>query len=124
MGMGVLIKTKDAFLLEGKTVEPSKQEQIVTPDDGYYGLSYVKVQPVSDEFSNISDASAVESDILAGKTAYINGGKVEGTMTNNGAIAAEIDGLEEVAYTIPAGYHDGNGSVSLSSSIEAALSVI
>lgn len=65
-----------------------------------------------------SDATAAASDILAGKTAYIGGetqgNPTAGTMTNNGAVSATIDVRSgHTSYTIPAGYHNGSGTVSL-----------
>ena len=45
-------------------------------------------------------------------------------MVNNGAVSATIDGLTTGSYTIPAGYHDGNGTVSLTDDIANALAAI
>ena len=54
--------------------------------------------------------NAVEADVLAGKTFSNSSGTGKtGTMVNNGAVSATIDGGQ--SYTIPAGYHNGNGSV-------------
>ena len=55
--------------------------------------------------------------------AYVNGAKVEGTMPNNGAISATIDGLTTTSYAVPAGYTSG-GTVSLTNDIETALAAI
>lgn len=74
--------------------------------------------------SDVSDATAVAGDILSGKTAYIATGKTNGSMPNNGAVAATIDGLTTTSYTIPQGYHSGTGTVSLTNAIETALSAI
>ena len=65
-----------------------------------------------------SDATATASDILTGKTAYIGGetqgNPTAGSMTNNGAVSATIDVRSgHTSYTIPAGYHNGSGTVSL-----------
>jgi len=45
-------------------------------------------------------------------------------VTNNGAVAATIDGLTVTSYTVPAGYHSGAGTVSLTGDIETALATI
>ena len=47
-----------------------------------------------------------------------------GSMTNVGAITATIDGLTTMSYTVGAGYHNGSGTVSLTSDIEDALAAI
>ena len=69
--------------------------------------------------SNTTDATATAAEILATKTAYVNGNKLTGTMPNNGAVEAEL--TSKTPYTIPQGYHDGSGTVSLDSASDAAL---
>lgn len=62
--------------------------------------------------TDTSDATAVASNILEEKTAYIASGKVTGTMQNRGATAGTIS-KKTGAYIIPEGYHNGDGSVSI-----------
>ena len=64
--------------------------------------------------SNTTDANAQASEILSGKTAYVNKNKITGEMTNNGAVSGTIS-TKAGTYTVPAGYHSGLGSVSISS---------
>ena len=64
--------------------------------------------------SDTTDATATAAEILATKTAYVRGSKLTGTMTNNGAATGTISTKAE-QYTIPQGYHDGSGKVSISS---------
>jgi len=70
--------------------------------------------------ADTSDATAVAAEILATKTAYKNGSKLTGTMTNNGAVAGTIS-TKTGQYTIPQGYHDGSGKVSIASAEQAKL---
>lgn len=64
--------------------------------------------------SNTTDANAIASEILSGRTAYVNKNKITGEMTNNGAVTGTIT-TKAQEYTIPAGYHSGLGKVSISS---------
>ena len=70
--------------------------------------------------ADTSDATAVAAEILAGKTAYKNGSKLTGTMPNNGAVAGTISAKAE-QYTVPQGYHDGSGKVSISATEQAKI---
>ncbi len=70
--------------------------------------------------ANTSDATAVASEILLGKTAYKNGAKLTGTMPNNGAVAGTIS-TKTGQYTVPQGYHDGSGKVGILAAEQAKI---
>lgn len=103
------------YNLQSKTVTPTKNQQSVTPDQGFYGLSDVTVQPIPEAYANVSGVTAAAGDVLANKVIVDATGKtVAGTMPNNGAVTKVLDTSEgNNAYTIPAGYHDGTGEVGI-----------
>lgn len=70
--------------------------------------------------ANTQDATATDAEILLGKTAYNKGTKRTGTMPNNGAVNGSIS-TKSGQYTVPQGYHDGSGKVSISSTEQAKL---
>lgn len=107
---------------ETKSATPTKSAQTISPSAGKV-LSKVTVDPIPDNFIDTTDADAEAANILAGKTAYVNTVKVEGTMANNGDVSATMDGLATLSVTIPAGYTTG-GTISLTSDIEEALAAI
>lgn len=73
----------------------------------------VSVFGVTGNFTN--DATASASEILSSKTAYVKGSKVTGSMRNNGAVAGKIT-PSALTYTIPIGFHDGSGTVTVQDS--------
>ena len=113
------------YRLQSKTVTPTRQQQNITPDSGYFGLSDVTVSPIPANYQDTSSVTATAADVLAGKIFVAADGTVTaGEMLNNGAVNATIDGLTTSVYTIPAGRHSGSGTVSLTSDIENALAAI
>ena len=58
--------------------------------------------------ANTQDATAADTEILSGETAYVRGNKITGKMKNNGAVTGKIS-TKAGKYTIPQGYHDGSG---------------
>lgn len=70
--------------------------------------------------SDTTDANATTDEILSGKTAYVNKVKLTGSMTNRGAISETIDDKDDVI-SVPAGFHDGSGTVSIDSTEKSKI---
>lgn len=112
------------YSLQSKAVTPTKNQQNVTPDSGYYGLSDVTVGAIPEVYQDVSTVTAGAADVLTGKVIVDATGKpVPGSMPNNGALSLTIDGLTATSVPIPAGYSSG-GTVSMTSDIEDALAAI
>lgn len=69
--------------------------------------------------ADTQDATAAVAEILEGKTAYARGTKLTGTMPNKGAVSGTI--TDKTAYTIPMGFHDGSGTVSIDATESAKI---
>lgn len=101
------------YKLQSKTIAPTKAQQSITPDSGYYGLSDVTVSAIPDAYQDVSSVTAGAADTLTGKVLVTSDGKVTtGTMPNNGAVSKALD-AGTPSYTIPKGYHSGTGKVSV-----------
>lgn len=101
------------YSLQAKTATPTKKQQSIAPDAGYYGLSAVTVGAIPDNYQDTSSVTAGAGDVLANKVIVnADGETVAGTMPNNGAISKTLDAAAP-SYTVPAGYHDGKGSVKI-----------
>ena len=93
------------------------------------GVTYESVPQVSiplaggtgtAEFYDTTSANAVAADIRNGKTAFLGSGSVTGTMADNGAVAGSISTVKGT-YTVPSGYHNGNGTVSIAASEQSKI---
>lgn len=62
---------------------------------------------------------AIDGDVLSGKT-YMNAlGASTGTMPNRGAVSATLN-TSTTSYTVPQGYHNGSGKVSITTQTKSA----
>ena len=101
------------YVLQTKTVTPTKKQQSVSSDEGYYGLSAVTVGAIPDAYQDVTSVTAGAGDVLTGKVYVTADGTVTaGTMSNNGAVNKSLD-VTVVTYTIPKGYHSGTGKVTI-----------
>ena len=110
------------YNLQAKTVTPSKEQQAITPDQGYYGLSGVTVGAIPENYQDVSATTATPGDVLANKVFIDADGVTQaGTMPDNGAVSKVLDattGNQE--YTVPAGKHSGAGKVSIALETKSA----
>lgn len=102
--------------LTGDTV---KQDKIL---NGYtaHGADGEKITGTCTFDADTQDATATESEILSGKTAYNKGNKITGAMKNNGAVSLKITAKAQKA-SIAQGYHDGSGSAEIDPTEQAKL---
>lgn len=102
--------------LTGDTVAADKLLKGITA----HGKDGAPITGTCDWDAATGDATAAAAEILSGKTAYVKGKKVTGTMPNRGAVSGKIS-TKAGAYTVPQGYHDGSGKVTIDSTEQAKL---
>lgn len=101
------------YTLQAKTATPTKKQQNIAPDSGFYGLSGVTVAAIPEAYQDVSSVTAGAGDVLTGKVFVTAAGVVTpGEMVNNGAVDKTLDATS-ITYTIPKGYHSGSGKVKI-----------
>ena len=94
-------------------ITPTKQQQSITSDEGYYGLSSVLLGAIPDNYNDTSSVNVTAAEVLANKIFVTAEGAVTaGTMPNIGKVTKTLD-ASTTSYTIAKGYHNGEGKVSV-----------
>lgn len=108
------------YNLQSKSVTPTKAQQNITPDSGYFGLSDVTVNAIPDNYQDVGSTTTTAPDVLTGKVFTTAAGVVTtGTMPNNGAVSKTLN-TTTTSYTVPKGYHSGSGKVSITLETKSA----
>ena len=102
----------------GITISPTESEQTAVAA-GKYTIGTVKVGAIPSKYKDTTNADAVASQVLTGKKFVNTTGLVTGSMPNNGAVSIALN-TSTTSYTIPSGYHNGSGTVSLTTEIKSA----
>lgn len=78
-------------------------------------MAYNKINYGGTTLIDLTDAHPAQAEVLAGVEFYGDDGeKHEGNMTDRGAVSGTIS-TRDGSYNVQKGYHNGNGSVSISS---------
>lgn len=103
-----------SITLEEKAATPTKKAQDITPTTGKV-LSKVTVAAIPSAYQDVTGVTAAAGDVLAGKNIVgSDGAVIEGTMTDNGAVAKVLDATtDNQSFTIAAGHHSGEGAVTI-----------
>lgn len=116
------------YHLQSKTATPTKTQQNITPDGGYYGLSDVTVAAIPEMYQDVTAVTAEAAHVLTGRIFVDKNGQAKtGLMPNNGAVEKVLSFVPNTAraasdipevYTIPKGCHDGTGTVTFHAEVK------
>ena len=95
-------------VLQSKTVTPTESVQEVLADEGYTALEKITINPIPDEYQDVSEVTATADKVVSGSKFVDSTGIVEGTMkshTNETYYAEPSLMTQDYDYEIPEGYH-------------------
>lgn len=104
----VIFGSQTLIDLTGDTVSPEK----LLKDQTAHDKSGAVITGTCPFDVDSTDATAAVGEVLIGKTAYARGAKLTGTMPNNGSVNETIKAVND-EISIPMGFHDGSGKVSI-----------
>lgn len=91
------------------------------PVEGYYYSNSIIGIPAANVLTTLtSGTNAAAGDILSGKTAYVNGSKITGTIATKTSSNLTVSGA---TVTVPAGYYASNASKSVATATQATPSI-
>lgn len=102
------------------TVTPTKSQQIITTPDGYDGMDQITINAIPSNYIDTSDATATASNILSGKTAYVDGSLITGTIATKTSSNLTASGK---TVTVPAGYYASTATKSVSTATQATPTI-
>lgn len=99
------------YILQAKVITPTKKQQQITPDAGYFGLSEVTVGAIPAQYQDVTPVTAAAGDVVSPKIIVDATGKtVAGTLPDIGAVNKTLD-TATTEYTVDYGRHSGSGKV-------------
>lgn len=111
-GSGVVKAVTDStgdaerYKTQQKTVTPSKSQQSVTSDDGYYALESVTVEPIPAAYQDVTGVTATADKVLAGyKFVDAMGSEVVGSMSLYSGEEFALD-AETTEHTLASGFYE------------------
>lgn len=112
----VIIGAEVKLDLTGDTISADKLLSGITAHD----KSGEKITGTCKNDIDSSGATAAVAEVISGKTFAARGGMLTGTMPNNGAVSGSITKKAQ-EYSVPMGFHDGSGKVSIAAVEQAKL---
>lgn len=109
----------------GSTIKLDLSADTVTASDLLSGVtahdnSGTQITGTCEYDIDSSDATAQVAEVLSGQTFAARGSMLTGSMPNKGSVTGTISTVTGT-YSIPVGYHDGGGSVGISSTEQAKI---